>query len=89
MLLRLQDSPVDVTNFYCADTSPWSMFGQFGVPTKVYYVFKGFRRLLATSNRVSCEGPPQGGSLTLCAGLADDKQTAAVLISNFKSEHAR
>jgi hypothetical protein len=87
VLLRLQDSPVDVMNFYCADTSPWSMFGQFGVPTKVYYVFKGFRQLLATPNRVSCEGLPQGGPLTLCAGLSDDKQAATVLISNFKSDN--
>jgi hypothetical protein len=85
VLMLLQDRPIDVVNFYCADTSPWSMFGQFGIPTKVYYVFRGFHELANTPNRVACDGLPPGGPLLLCAGLSDDRQTAALLASNFRS----
>ena len=85
VLVKLQDSPLDVANFYSADTSPWSMFGQFGVPTKVYYAFLAFQELTKTPNRVSCEGLPAGSLLTLCAGISADRQSAVLLVSNFKA----
>ncbi len=86
VLLRLQDQPIDVLNFYSADTSPWSMFGQFGIPTKVFYVFKSFRALMQCPNRVACEGLPPGGPVLICAGMSDDKQSATLLASNFKGK---
>jgi hypothetical protein len=86
VLLRLQDQPIDVLNFYSADTSPWSMFGQFGIPTKAYYVFKGFQQFSKCPNRVSCEGWSPGGPVPICAGMSDDRQAAALMASNFKSE---
>ena len=85
VLIRLQDSPVDVECFYSADTSPWSMFGQFGVPTKVFYAFKAFNQLAMLPNRVACEDS-MGQGIVGCAGLAADRKTAAVLVANFKSE---
>jgi hypothetical protein len=84
-LIRLQDSPVDVVCFYSADTSAWSMFGQFGIPTKVFYAFKAFNQLAMLPNRVAC-GDSMGQGIAGCAGLAVDKQTAAVLVANFRSE---
>ena len=84
VFLKLQDCPLDVANFYSADTSPWSMFGQFGVPTKVYYAFRAFQELRKTPNRVACEELSAGDPLTLCAGVSEDRQSAVVLVSNFQ-----
>ena len=81
VLLKLQDSPIDVLNFYTADTSAWSMFGQFGIPTKVFYVFKAFNELAVLTNRVACTG---GQNVVACAGLSADQKTAVVLLANFK-----
>ncbi|MGA2866629.1 MAG: hypothetical protein ABSF95_19310 [Verrucomicrobiota bacterium] len=85
VLIRLQDSPVDVVCFYTADTSAWSMFGQFGIPTRVFYAFKAFNQLAVLPDRVACEGSP-GQGIVGCAGLAADKKRAAVLAANFKGE---
>jgi hypothetical protein len=83
--MQLQDSPVDVVCFYSADTSAWSMFGQFGIPTKVFYAFKAFNQLAMLPDRVACENP-MGRGVVGCAGLAADRKAAAVLVANFKSE---
>jgi len=49
VLLSLQDSPVDVANYYSADVNPYGMFyAQAGGPKKVFYAFKAFRFLLNT-----------------------------------------
>ena len=55
VLMRLQDEPVDMTNFYTADTSAWSMFGQFGIRTPVYHAFRAFDRLAKHPRRVACD----------------------------------
>jgi hypothetical protein len=85
VLIRLQDSPIDVLNFYSADTNPFGMFGRFGNPSKVFYAFKAFNQLFAMRNRLTCEGLT-GQDVSACAGLAADQKTAAVLLSSFKSE---
>jgi hypothetical protein len=82
-LMQFQDAPLDVANFYCADTSPWSMFDTFGVPSKVYTSFKAFAQLAATPDRVVCEGAPD--DVVVCAGTSADKKTATILLSNFRS----
>jgi len=83
-LMLLQDTPLDMSNFYAADTNPWSMFDECGIPGRVYYVFLAFHQLTKTPNRVACEkqGDPQS-KVTLCAGVSDDRKTASILVSNF------
>jgi hypothetical protein len=73
-----------MANFYAADTNPWSMFNELGIPGRVYYVFVAFNQLTKTPNRVKCEkqGSPQP-EITLCAGVSDDRKTASILVSNF------
>jgi hypothetical protein len=61
------------------------MFGQFGIPTRVFYAFKAFNQLAVLPDRVACEGSP-GQGIVGCAGLAADKKRAAVLAANFKGE---
>jgi len=84
VLMLLQDCPLDMANYYTADTNPWGMFDAFGVPGRVYYTFVAFNQLTKTPNRVACEpqGAPQPG-ITMCAGLSGDRTTASLLVSNF------
>ncbi|MFA6471885.1 MAG: hypothetical protein WCU00_07575 [Candidatus Latescibacterota bacterium] len=85
VLMLLQDLPIEVTNFYSADTSWWSMFDYFGIPSKTYFAFKAFNELAMMPDRVSCEYTSRNG-VVLLAGLSEDKKKAIVLLSCFKSE---
>jgi xylan 1,4-beta-xylosidase len=83
-LMLLQDCPLDMGNYYTADTNPWGMFDSFGVPGRAYYAFVAFNQLTKTPNRVACtaQGTPQP-EITMCAGLSDDRKSASILVSNF------
>ena len=74
-LMLLQDAPLDMANFYTADTNPWGMFDMFGVPGRVYYAFVAFNQLTKTPNRVACEpqGTPQP-DITMCRRLVQRSQ---------------
>lgn len=81
VLMQLQDCPVDVTNFYCADYSPWSMFDVFGVPGKVYFAFKAYHELTQLPERVSCTWEADS-TITAAASRSTDRNNAALLVSN-------
>ena len=85
-LMLLQDAPLDMANYYTADTNPWGMFDSFGVPGRVYHAFVAFNQLITTPNRVSCvqQGEP-APEVTACAGISDDTKTVSILISNFST----
>jgi hypothetical protein len=85
-LIMLQDVPLDMANYYTADTNPWGMFDGFGVPGRVYYAFVAFNQLTKTPNRVSCDsqGAPET-SPQICAGLSDDHNSATIVICNFEA----
>ena len=84
VLLLLQDSPVDVANYYTGEIQGFGLFSFHGVPRKPYYAFKAFRELLNTPVRVTTpSGEP--GRMTLCAGRSADGKSASVLAANFNS----
>lgn len=85
VLMLLQDGAVDMTHYYCADDSPWSMFDEYGVPGKAYFAMKAFNELTKTPNRVAVAGPDDP-AIVACAALADDNQSAGLLISNFRGD---
>jgi hypothetical protein len=89
-LMLLQDSHLDMANFYSADTSLWGMFDEWGIPGRVYYAFVAFNQLTKTPQRVACEhdGAAQS-AITMCAGLSEDHKTASILISNFNSAQGK
>lgn len=89
VLMLVQDSPIDMAHFYTADDSPWSMFDEFGVPGKAFFAFKAFNQLLQTPNRVAAEGATDGDGVMLCAGEANDRKTAAFLLSNFRGKQSQ
>ena len=89
-LMLMQDSPMDIACFYSADNTPgWSMFDEWGLPSKVYFVFKAFNHLLQTPNRAAVEGTPGGDAVTLCAGTDDGLNNAGLLLSNFRGKHSQ
>jgi len=84
VLMQLQDAPLNVANYYTADDSPWSMFNEFGVPGKVFFAFKAFRRMLDTPNRVAVEGELGADEVSALAGVSDDRKSAAIMVSNYR-----
>ena len=81
-LMFLQDSPVDVANYYMADNHGFGLFSFHGTPRKTFHAFKGFRLLLDTPLRLKAEGS-QPSRLAICAGTNADKSEVGILISNF------
>ncbi|MGA2497806.1 MAG: hypothetical protein ABSH20_08700 [Tepidisphaeraceae bacterium] len=84
VLVNLQDSPVDVANFYSADTQGFGMFSTYGVPHKTFYAFKAFRMLLDTPLRLETHGS-QPSRIVVCAGTNADKSEVRIVVSNFNS----
>ncbi len=82
-LMLLQDSRLDVANYYTGDTSRWGLFDEYGVPKKTYYAFRAFNELCKTPCRVGCTGTTPDG-LTVCAGMSKDRRAAHVLVSNLR-----
>lgn len=84
VLSDLQDSPVDVGNYYSGETSAFGLFDRVGVPKKTYYAMKAFRMLLDTPNRVRVQGWDKEQGTILAGGNADGSQWT-VLISCHKN----
>jgi hypothetical protein len=86
VLVRMQDEPVDMMNFYTADTSPWSMFGTFGIRTPVYHAFVAFNEVATRPARAACTvAGSNGRPAASLAGLAEDGRSAVVLASTFNA----
>ncbi|MFM9058362.1 MAG: GH39 family glycosyl hydrolase [Planctomycetaceae bacterium] len=95
-LAALQDEPVAMTNYYSGDTSPWSMFGQFGIRRPVYHAYRAFNEVAKRPRRaavaveaaapvdavVAGQGTTSLRSAAL-AGVADDGRSVAVVVSTF------
>ncbi len=83
VLINLQDSPVDVANYYLSDSNGLGLFTVDGVPKKNYYAMKAFRMLLDTPVRLETRGGQPKG-LNLCAGINTDKTEIGVLITTMQ-----
>jgi xylan 1,4-beta-xylosidase len=81
VLMDLQDSSVDIATFYTGTNMVFGLFNWAGAPTKAYYSFLAFRRLLDSPQRVAVNGAV-GSEVTALAGLSSDKRTLRVLISH-------
>jgi hypothetical protein len=82
-LMELQDAPLDVANYFSADSQPFGLFTFHGVPKKTFYAFKAFQMLHDTPTRVEAIGGEPGSSAVL-AGIGSDE--AMILVSNFRSD---
>jgi hypothetical protein len=84
MLTFLQDSKVDVANYYTGTAFFWGMYDNHGVPYKNFYPFRAFRWMLDTPVRVAADGAEtqEDVSFAVLAGLAEDRKSATLMISN-------
>jgi hypothetical protein len=73
MLMLLQDSPVDVANYYTGDTSWFGFFDPYGAPRKTFHAFKAFADLLETPHRVSCKVDGKDEQIMVCGGVSEDR----------------
>ncbi len=81
VLVRLQDSPVDVATFFSGTNMIWGLFNVYGVPHKASYAFVAFSKLLATPNRMYAEITDQ--EIDILAGINSDKNLIQILLSNY------
>jgi len=88
VLLGLQDSPLDMSNFYSGDNGGFGLFTPYGVPKKTYYAFRGFKALVDHPLRVEVAGS-KPGELAAVAGMNADSSELAILVSNYKSADER
>jgi len=88
VLLDIQDSPLDMANFYSADHGYFGMFDFYGVPRKTYHAFRAFKALADHPTRVAVEGG-KPGELNVAAGLDAGNRELAIVVSNFKSPERR
>ena len=82
VLIQLQDYPIDMANFYCADYSPWSMFDTYGIPSKVFFSFKAFNELVRSAGRVACKQTGNDKNIVVAASLSDSRNSGTILVSN-------
>lgn len=82
VLLRLQDAPVDVANYFSGEVQGFGLFGFQGTPKKTFHAFHLFRELLGAPRRVRVvrDGAVAAGKeLVLAAGLDATGGSGAVL----------
>lgn len=84
-LIYLQDSPIDVANYYAGDTNPFGLFDRYGAPKKTFYAMKAFRMLLDTPVRVKASAGRPGES-AVCAGMNKDNTELTILAGSFRAE---
>lgn len=82
VLILLQDSPVDVANYYSGDIQWFGLFDPYGIPRKTFHAFKAFRLLLDTPNRISVQTQGTGDDIRCCAGRSEDGSVLQLLVSN-------
>ena len=86
----LQDSPVDMTNFYHASNVTRGMFDEFGMPLKVFYAFRAYKRVISTTpNRCAVEGSEPDNGLAVLPGISDDRDTVQLLLTNYVTDHEK
>lgn len=86
LLIYLQDTPLDIANYYTGTTMWYGMFDCFGVPLKVFYPFRAFAQMFDTPNRLATKGSDDDAFAVL-AGRAKDKSAVSVLISNLRRQN--
>ncbi|MEJ6579835.1 MAG: sialate O-acetylesterase [Akkermansiaceae bacterium] len=81
-LIELQDTPINICNFYHGELGAFGIFSEQGVPLKVYQALRAFQGLMETPKRVETRGALDG-KLAFAAGLSTDGCEASLLVSNF------
>ena len=88
-LIRMQDAPVDIMNYYDGQAMSWfcGLFDYYGVPQKTFYAFKAFEELLAYPERVAATCDVEG--VDVLAARSADGRSGAVLVANFGAHQGK
>jgi xylan 1,4-beta-xylosidase len=86
-LLDMQDSPIDVANYFHGDASSFGLFAEHGELKKTYHAMRAFQTLLGTKHRVRASGSVPG-ELAIAAGI-DSEGQAAIVLSNYRHTDKR
>ena len=81
-LLELQDTPVDVCNFFHGELGAFGIFTEQGVPLKAWQALRAFQGLVETPRRVETGGAV-AGKLGFAAGRSTDGREATLLVANY------
>ncbi len=81
-LMELQDTPINVCNFFHGELGAFGIFSEQGVPLKVYQALRAFQGLMETPKRVETHGAVPG-QIAFVGGLSTDGREASLLVSNF------
>jgi len=89
LLIRMQDAPIDIMNYYDAQAMTWfcGLFDYYGAPTKAFYAFKAFKEVLAWPERVATTCDLEG--VDVLAARSADGESGALLIANFGAHEGK
>jgi len=76
--------PVDMGNYYWAGPGLWGLWDHWCRPTRIYDAFAAFVELYNLGQRVNASGSDEETGEGILAAMAEDKRSAAVLISRFQ-----
>ncbi len=85
VLILLQDSSVDVANYFNGGISWFGLFDTYGEPRKTFHAFKAFSLLQATPHRILCEVRGADRAIVGCGGVSEDGKVVQLLVSNVSS----
>ncbi len=86
-LIRLQDAPVDVANFYHGETGIFGLFTEVGAPVRAYDGLRAFSEMLDSPRRCRVSGTDPG-SLEVLVGIAKSGGEATLLVANLAGPDA-
>ena len=80
VLMSLQDSPVDVANYFTGDSGPFGLFTRDGVPKKTFDAMEAFHHLRETPERIAVSGSRDGECIAM-AGVSTERDAMTLLVS--------
>jgi xylan 1,4-beta-xylosidase len=91
MLAYLLPSELDIACYYSAygTVFRFGLFDIFGLPRKPLFTFSAFNRLVECGTRIHVTGNNRETGLGITGAVNMEKQTTAVLLSNFQDESSR
>lgn len=81
VLIGLQDSPLDMANFYTTDTQAFGLFDWYGGPRATYFAFKAFNSLVVLHECVAVLPGDGAFGLSVLAAIDRGKSKAAILLA--------
>jgi len=87
VLIELQDSPVDVGNYF-KNFGDFGIFTHHGVPRRTYYAMRAFNELLQTPIRLFAEGGVRN-VCSIAAGTNESRSEITILIGNLHNSEPK